>query len=113
METYAVTEVEGYCEEIISIVAQEMGAKTTENINQYITTDQAKLFLYENCLGRNEDGKPFINEEVHNTICENIALRIQNVGLAQLASDGYLECAWDDTLNEMIFWLSDSENEST
>jgi hypothetical protein len=35
--------------------------------------------------------------------------RLQNVGLAKLASDGYLEVAFDESINDFIFWSTDKE----
>jgi hypothetical protein len=34
------------------------------------------------------------------------------VGLARLAAQGFVECAWDDEKEEMIFWLAD-KNQTT
>lgn len=109
METYAVVELKGYCDSVRLQTAEEMGSKIPEEVDQYITTNQVEGLVQEYCLGHNEYGQPIINREIHNNICNSIAERIQNIGLAKLAAENILECAWDDNLNEMIFWLAENE----
>jgi hypothetical protein len=45
-----------------------------------------------------------LNEERNQQNFEEAATWIHNVGLAKLAAQDLIECAWDDELNEMVFW---------
>lgn len=109
MNTYAIVDLEGYCNALRLQVGEEMDAKIPKEIDQYITMKQVESLIEERCLGHNEYGHLMINEEIHNNVCDSISERIQNVGLAKLAADNVLECAWDDTINEMVFWLAENE----
>lgn len=105
-ETYSVTEVEGYCNAIANSIAEEFSS-SVEDVYQYCSLAEIKNILEENCVGHDEDDRPIINMDVHNAIFQNVLLRVQNIAISQLASEGYLECAWDEELNDMVFWLKE------
>ena len=111
MKTYAIVDLRGYCDAVRLQIGEEMGTGIPQEIDQYITIKQVADLIEDYCIGHNSYGHLVINEEIHNNICNCISERIQNVGLAKLAADNVLECAWDYTLNEMVFWLA--ENETT
>ena len=60
------------------------------------------------CLGLDDENRPILNEQTNEEIYEQIVVWIHKVGLAKLAAQGLIECAWDDTENEMIFWTGTS-----
>jgi hypothetical protein len=57
-----------------------------------------------NCLGYDDNNQPLLNEKTNEKIYEETAVWIHNAGLAKLSANDLVECAWDDELNEMIFW---------
>ena len=32
--------------------------------------------------------------------------------MSQLAAQGYVECAWDDEKNKMVFWVDDKKDQT-
>jgi len=104
----AVVDMDGYVEEIARAVTQELSPGTNpSDLYNYCTKEQIIGIVKENCLGFSENDEPLINFEVFHTIFNSVLQRVQNGALSKLAAEGYLECAWDDDLNEMIFWLAD------
>lgn len=104
----AVVDMDGYVEEIARAVTQELSPGTDHSdLFNYCTKEQIVSIVEENCLGFSENNEPLINSEIFYTIYNSILQRVQNGALSKLAAEGYLECAWDDDLNEMVFWLAD------
>ena len=111
-ETYCITNLDGYVGTLLSSVAKEMEVQDNHSeIYSFITKAQVLTIIEEQCLGYTENNEPIINNDAHAKIIEDIIYRVQNTALAQLASDGFLDCAWDDELNDMVFWLSDKGEE--
>ena len=104
----AVVDMDGYVEEIARAVTEELSPGTNpSDLYNYCTKEQIVGIVQENCLGFSEDDEPLINFEVFNTIFNSVLQRVQNGALSKLAAEGYLECAWDDEINDMVFWLAD------
>ena len=107
-QVMAVVDMDGYVEEIARAVTEELSPGTNHSdLYNYCTREQIVGIVQENCLGFSEDNEPLINFEVFHTIFHSVLQRVQNGALSKLAAEGYLECAWDDDLNEMVFWLVD------
>jgi hypothetical protein len=60
--------------------------------------------VHKQCLGFDNNDRPLLDENINEEIFENTVVWIHNVGLAKLAAQDLVECAWDDDTNEMIFW---------
>jgi hypothetical protein len=75
-----------------------------DNLNNYISIDQMIGLVKSNCIGYDDNNNVLLNEEKNQQIFEEAATWIHNVGLAMLAAQDLVECAWDDELNEMVFW---------
>lgn len=112
-ETFCITNIDGYIGTLVSNVAEEMAvsAEDRSEICDFITKAQVLTIIEEQCLGYTENNEPVIDNESHTKIIETIICSVQNTVLAQLASEGFLDCAWDDELNDMVFWLSDKGKE--
>jgi hypothetical protein len=61
-----------------------------------------------NCLGYDDNNYPLLNEDANQKIFDEITIWIHNIGLAKLAAQDLIECAWDDELNEMVFWQKET-----
>jgi len=113
-QVMAVVDMDAYVEEIAKAVTQEISPGTNhKDLFNYCTQEQIVGMIEENCLGFSEDNEPLINFEVFNTIFNSVLQRVQNGALSKLAAEGYLECAWDDEINEMVFWLADESADKT
>lgn len=107
-QVMAVVDIDGYVEEIAKAVTEELSPGSNhKDLYYYCTKQQIVGIVEENCLGFSENNEPLINFEVFHNIFHSVLQRVQNGALSQLAAEGYLECAWDDDLNDMVFWLSD------
>jgi hypothetical protein len=60
----------------------------------------------ENCVGFDDNDRPLLDEDSNEKIYEYTVIWIHNVGLAKLAAKGLVECAWDENINEMVFWAN-------
>jgi hypothetical protein len=49
-----------------------------------------------------------ISEDNYDMLCNEIRNWVYNSSLSQAASCGTIECAWDDDINDMVFWHPES-----
>jgi len=61
-----------------------------------------------NCLGYDDNQYPLLNEDRNQKIFDEATIWIHNIGIAKLAAQDLVECAWDDELNEMVFWQKET-----
>jgi hypothetical protein len=108
-EIYSISDLDRYAESIRKNAALSFTEFYHENLDDFISIVQTTNLIKNNCIGEDEDGNFLIDEDSYNRTFEEVRMWIYNVGLAKLAAEGRVECAWDDELNEMIFWLSSSE----
>lgn len=104
-QVYAITDLNGYVSQMREVAAQNISENSNQdNLDNYISLDQMIGLVKSNCLGYDDNNYPLLNEETNQKIFEDITVWIHNVGLAKLAAQDLVECAWDDKLNEMVFW---------
>jgi hypothetical protein len=108
-EIYSISDLDRYAESIRKNAALSFTEFYNENLDDFISIVQTTNLIKSNCIGEDEDGNFLIDEDSYNRTFEEVRMWLYNVGLAKLAAEGRIECAWDDKLNEMIFWLSSSE----
>lgn len=103
-ETYLINDLENYAVALRKLAGDSINENSNANLDDYISVGQVCGIIKENTIGISENGKYILDENSHETIFENIITRIYNVGLAKLAANGVIECAWDNESNEMVFW---------
>lgn len=104
-EVYAITNIEGYVTQMREAAAANISENSNQdNLNDYISIDQMIGLVKNHCIGYDDQNHPLLNEENNQKIFEETTTWIHNVGLAKLAAQDLVECAWDDELNEMVFW---------
>jgi hypothetical protein len=104
-EVYAITNIDGYVSQMREAAANSISEDSSnDNLDHYISIDQMIGLVKSNCLGFDENQHPLLDEESNQKIFEETTTWIHNVGLAKLAAKDLVECAWDDELNEMVFW---------
>ena len=108
---YSITNLTGYASEVRDMAAKSLCDTYTENLDDYISLNQIINLVKSNCLGFDDHDRPMLDETANENIFENTAIWIHNVGLAKLAAQDLLECAWDDESNEMIFWAKTPKKE--
>ena len=104
---YSIADIYGYCRETRFMVASDFSDNITEKeIDEYVSLGQVEKFVDEFCDEHDDNGCPIICDQTHNAICEAILTRIQNVGMAKLAADDVLQVAFDEKLNDFVFWAT-------
>lgn len=103
-DVYAIINVNEYAKEIRHAAAQCLSENNTDNLDDYISLGQINNLIKQQCLGYDDEDRPLLNEKINEEIYEQIVVWIHNVGLAKLAAQGLVECAWDDESNDMVFW---------
>lgn len=107
MQTFSITDLEGFADCLRKGAAESISENYTENLDDFITIDQIKNVIHQNIAGYDDEGLPIITENIFDNIFECVRKDIYQVGLAKLAANGMIECAWDDDTNEMVFWTKD------
>lgn len=110
-EVYAITDLEGYANEMRIAAAKSLSANEEDNLDDYISIHQMINLVKSECVGYDNKDRPLLNEETNEEIYEKTVVWIHNVGLAKLAAKGLVECAWDSKANEMVFWANPEMNE--
>lgn len=108
-EVYAITNLKGYASEMREAAAKSF-SDDCEDVDSYISLDQMINLVKSECIGFDDQNRPLLNEDANEKIYESTITWINNIGLARLAADGYVECAWDDEKNEMVFWANSTTN---
>lgn len=106
---YAITNVDEYAKEMRYAAAQSLSENNEDDLDEYISIGQVKNLITSNCLGFDNSDRPLMNEKINESIYEQVAVWIHNVGLAKLAAQGLIECAWDNECDEMVFWQATSK----
>jgi hypothetical protein len=105
-EIYAITNLKGYASEMREAAANSF-SESHDDIDSYISLHQMINLVKSECIGFDDQNRPLLNEDANEKIYESTVTWINNFGLAKLASQGYVECAWDDKTNEMVFWANE------
>lgn len=103
-QVYAITNIDGYADEIRTAAANSISDSSNDDLNDYITITQITNLVKQKCLGYDDLNRPMLNESINESIYEDVAVWIHNVGLARLAAKDLVECAWDNEANDMVFW---------
>lgn len=104
-QVYAITDIDGYVTQMRTVAATSISENTeADNLDHYISIGQMMGLVKTHCLGYDNENRPLLNESANEIIFNETATIIHNVGLAKLAGQDIIECAWDDTLNDMVFW---------
>lgn len=111
---YGISDLNGFCEHVRSGVAEELRGNlsssemSNENLDDFITLKQVENLVREKQLGHdNEDEVIYIDTKAFGEIWDEVENQIYGAALSKLAAEGLIESAWDDKLNDMVFWLSD------
>lgn len=103
-EVYAIVDLDGYVREMRDAAAKTLAEDHEENLDEFISVNQMINLVKSECIGFDDNERPMLNEDANETIYEKTVAWIHNAGLAKLAAQGLIECAWDSDLGEMIFW---------
>jgi hypothetical protein len=109
-DSYSIIDFDGFCDSIRKGAADSFTEKYEENLDDFISVQQVANIVKSKSLGQDDDGYYVISEEIFDDIFADIRDWLYGVGLARLAAKGHVECAWDNDINEMVFWLPENKN---
>lgn len=113
-QKYSIKDINGMITHIIKEVSEYFNTNEDfQEILSYCSTNEIEVIIKDNAVGEDASGRSIITIESYNQIIDDVISRIQSAVLARLASEGHLECGWDDELNDMVFWLPDENNKDT
>lgn len=103
-KVYAIVDLKNYAFQMRDAAAKSLNDNNHDNLDEYISVSQVINLVNNVCLGFDDEDRPLLNEETNEKIFEDTSIWIHNVGLAKLAAQDLVECAWDNESNEMVFW---------
>jgi hypothetical protein len=118
VRSYRVTDLHGFCKETRLLVADYLRgtlnakALSEKELDEFITVKQVENMLRELQIEtnhHNDDDHLYINMLSYDVLFEMVMSQIYGSALSKLAAEGFLEQAWDDKLNDMVFWVKDPE----
>ena len=109
-EVYSIMDMERYATSLRANAAMTYAkSDITTRLDEYITIPQVCTLIDNNIVGHDDEDRPLIDENGYNAIFEEIRVWLYNASLAHLAANDEVQCAWDDELNEMVFWIPEAE----
>lgn len=112
-DMYAITNIEGYATEMRQAAANAISDECDDDLDSYISLKQMVSIIEENCMGFDNSNRPLLNEDSNEKIYGATVTWINNVGLAKLAAQDLIQCAWDNDSNEMVFWANTNNSTTT
>jgi GH24 family phage-related lysozyme (muramidase) len=109
---YSIVDLDGYASEMRKAAADSLAEKHEENLDEYISIKQVYNIISKESVATDDSGRYILDKESNEKIFDTIAVWIYNVGLAKLAANDLVECAWDDKSNEMIFWINETKTKN-
>lgn len=102
-DTFIIDDIERLAESIRKNSALAINQDDTDNLDDYISIGQVTNIIKSYTIDT-DDGDLLLDEEGYEHIFDETTSWIINMGLAKLAGEDKIECAWDDDTNEMVFW---------
>lgn len=110
---YSITNLEGYATDLRRAAAEYICENFNDNLDEYVSIHQVINLVHNYASGYDDEHRPMISEVNNEDIYGEVVTWIHNVGMAKLAARDMIECAWDNELNEMVFWNKEkNQNES-
>lgn len=107
---YSITDLENYAIYLRDSAASSLAENHNENLDEFISIKQVINLIKKRSIGTDDEGNLLINSDVFDDTFDDIRVWIYGVGLAKLSGKNIIECAWDNDLNQMIFWHSENKN---
>ena len=117
---YIITDTEEFVHLMRSTAASSLAEEYLGKIKEYsdkdldgITTlSQVESIIAEKSIEVDEESKYIINGNIFEDIFDEVRNLIYQSAMSQLAAKGYVECAWDDEKNKMVFWVDEKKDKN-
>jgi len=104
---FIINDMEKLAYSIRKNAALTISSDSDENLDDFISIGQVQNLIYDYAIVSDED-ELILDEDGYENIFDETSSWIINVGLAKLAAENKIECAWDDESNDMIFWQNEA-----
>lgn len=108
---YTILDIDDFAKTIRHNAACSMSENYTENLDEFITISQIKDIICKNSVDTDHSKNYIIDATAFDKIFEIVADSIYQSGLAKLAANNKIDCAWDSDSNKMIFWIKTSNGQ--
>jgi hypothetical protein len=112
-EVYCIVNLERYATHLRRNAAESFTERvleeTEQDLESYVTNKQMMSLVEESSIGKDKEGRILLDDKSYENLFEKVRTRIYNAGLSKLAAKDMLQCAWDDKINQMVFWSEESE----
>lgn len=108
-DRYIVNDLTHLASSIRKNAAMSIGDTEDQDLDTFISICQVENLILEN-TDKDEDNNIIMDEDQYNTIFDEVTNWIINSGLAKLAAEDKIQCAWDDEQNCMVFWYNETSN---
>ena len=113
-KVYAITDLSGYVSQMRVEAAKSISENyENDNLDEYISIEEIVNIVNSHSLGIDDKNRHLLDEESNASIFEEVAVWINNIGLAKLAGRNLVECAWNDETNQMMFWTKEENKNDT
>ena len=102
-DIYIVNDLTNLASSIRKNAAMSIGDTENQDLDCFMSIGQVENVILEN-TDKDEDNNIIMDEDQYNSIFDEVTDWIINSGLAKLAAEDKIQCAWDDEQNCMVFW---------
>lgn len=106
-DRYIVNDITHLASSIRKNTAMGIGDTENEDLDIFVTVPQVETIILEN-TDTDEENNIIMDEDQYNAIFDEVTNWIINAGLAKLAAEDKIQCAWDDEQNCMVFWHNET-----
>lgn len=106
-DRYIVNDITHLASSIRKNAAMGIGDTDNEDLDAFVSIGQVENIILEN-TDKDEEDNIIMDEDQYNTIFDEVTNCIFNTGLAKLAAEDKIQCAWDDEQNCMVFWHNET-----
>ena len=117
---YIITDTEEFVYLMRNTAASSLAEEYLGKIKKYsdkdldgiVTLNQVESIISEKSIEIDEESKYIIDADIFEDIFDEVRNLIYQSAMSQLAAKGYIECAWDDEKNKMIFWVDKEKGQT-
>lgn len=111
MKEYSIIDIKGFCKTLREEAAKSLSENSvyTETLDDFITIEQVQTIIQNASNGIDEEGYYIIANNIFGIILDEVRTMLYQSALSKMAAAGHIECAWDDKLEAMSFWILDNK----
>ena len=96
---------------LIKTIYPNQKNRTFTDLDSYMTIHQVKEIIRNNALEVTDDDCPVVDLKGMDNAWTQIDTGLYNATLSKLAASGHIECGWDESTNNMMFWPKEKKEE--